>query len=30
VLETLRELEKKLGTWLAERDDLDLRRIEIS
>lgn len=28
VLETLRELEKKLGTWLAERDDLDLRRIE--
>src|SRR6185503_12163378 len=28
VLETLRELEKKLAQWLAERDDLDLRRIE--
>jgi hypothetical protein len=27
-LDTLRELEQKLGRWLSERDDLDLRRIE--
>lgn len=28
VLESLRELERKLEQWLARRDDLDLRRIE--
>ncbi len=27
-LETLEELERNLSRWLAERDDLDLRRIE--